>query len=291
MDKFIKLKTLLPHRLINPVSDLLMGIGAESVSEDITNIQKAELSSYFPVDTEIENKILIIENFISDIYSEYKADGFNLKFSWDYVDSSSWEHWKSYLKTVKASKRVVIKPPWEIYNQDQDKYVVEINPSVAFGTGHHETTTICIKFLDEIIAEHKNIKVLDVGCGSGILGITSVILGAKSATCIDNDFKATRETKLNSKRNNVEVKVSAVNGLIGCIVGKFDLIVSNIYAETLIDLKETFKERIKKNGFLVLSGIMCEKKQSVIKNYRLSGFTYINEKNDGNWTGLLFSMN
>ncbi len=290
MKNNIKLKTVLPNIIVSTVGDLLMGIGAESVSENIAVDEGVELHAYFPFDTDKKKIIKILRSFISNTFDSIQGD-LKIECNWEPVKKESWEKWKSYLKTVRASKRVIIRPPWDYYKALEDEHVIEINPSLAFGTGHHETTTICIQFIDEIIAKNKIDSVLDVGCGSGVLAISALKLGAKSAVCIDNDFKATRETVSNSTRNNVEIQISSVCGLIGAINGKFDLIVSNIYAETLISLRKNFIERLNENGFLVLSGIMKEKKDTVIGEFLASGLSLVNEKVDGNWAGLLFTIN
>ncbi|MGH7885984.1 MAG: 50S ribosomal protein L11 methyltransferase, partial [Thermodesulfobacteriota bacterium] len=183
-----------------------MGLGSQGVSEYIINHNTIELNSYFEADTVIEEVVENTEIFIKIVNIETKNIS-PAKFSWEYIDKSSWDIWKSYLKMVKVSKRVVIKPPWESYKAVNDEHVIEINPSLAFGTGHHETTTICIKYLDEITRTYKINTVLDIGSGSGILGICSVKLGVKYAVCIDNDFIAVKETVLNSRRNGVEANI------------------------------------------------------------------------------------
>lgn len=287
MKKLVQLKFLLPENIVEPVSDLIMGLEAQSVSHEPKDTLISELNSYFETDVDIKKTIKTVESFISYL-QEDSGEEIGIQVSWKHIDSKSWEKWKTLLKKVKASPRIVITPPWENCKSAGNEYLIEINPSVAFGTGHHETTTLCIKFIDEIFAENEINTVLDVGCGSGILGICAVKLGADIAVCIDNDFKAARETFLNSLRNKVEKKIYPLTGFLHSVNSKFDLVVSNIYAETLIDLKEEFQKRISDNGLLVLSGITIDKKNKVIDHYNSSQFKLISEKIDGDWAGLLF---
>ena len=121
----------------------------------------------------------------------------------EHIDRSSWEIWKSVLKTVRAGEKVVISPPWERYKCTGDEVSIIINPSMAFGTGHHETTKVCISYIEKMIGKHRTGSLLDVGCGSAVLSIAAVKLGVDQAVAFDIDPIAVRESNENIARNGV----------------------------------------------------------------------------------------
>ena len=288
-NKLKELKILLPKDISDSVSDLLLGMDADSVSETCEDTLICEINSYFDCKTDISEVVKKVETFISMLH-ENSGEEVAIKVCWQYVESSQ-DEWKKWLRTVKASKRVVIKPPWEEYKTGVGEVLVEINPSVAFGTGHHETTTLCIKYLDEIFLDKSINSILDVGCGSGILGICAAKLGAEIVFCLDNDPKAACETVLNSRRNSLSDKIYSFAGTLDSVNRKFDLVVSNIYAETLIKLMDEFHSILDDNGLLILSGITLDKKNLVIDEFSAGKFHFESEKTDGDWAALLFKSN
>ena len=145
--------------------------------------------------------------------------------------------------------------------------------------------------LDNVIDKYNCSSLLDIGCGSGILGIVGVKLGVNKVVCFDNDFKAARETMLNTIKNNAAENISIYCGYLDSIKGKFDIIVANIYAEILIDIKQKIKNRIAQKGILILSGITTDKKDLVIDSYTDNGFKCINVKTENDWVSLLLQLN
>ncbi len=282
-----KLTIELPGEMAAIVSDLLLSLEAGAVSEEQREHREPLIHAYFKEETDIAGIITAVEEF-SEFFGE-NAEA--MRFTTQYINQADWEDWKSYLKPVRASRRIVVRPPWEKqYKAELGTSVVEINPGTAFGTGHHETTRICISYLDEIIERFPGCSVFDVGCGSGILGICSVKLGADISFCTDTDFKAARETILNSARNAASNKVKVWCGSADCTRKKFDVVVSNTSKDTLISMKHVLKERLLPLGHLIMSGIQETERKEVAEIYRKSGYDIVGRKVDGGWAGLLVKL-
>ena len=259
-----KLTIELPGEMATPVSDLLLGLDAGAVSEEQREDGEPLIHAYFEEKTDIEGIITTVKEF-STLFDENTEA---VQFTTRYIDQQDWEGWKSYLKPVRASRRIVIRPPWEKqYQAEQGTQVIEINPGNAFGTGHHETTRICVSYLDEIIEKSPRCSVLDVGCGSGILAICSVKLGAGVSFCADIDLKAVRETISNSARNKTSGKVKVWCGSLDCTRKRFDVIVSNTSRDTLISMKDSLRGRLLPLGYLIVSGIQANEKEEVAGTY------------------------
>ena len=264
-----------------------MGLEAGAVSEEQREHGELLIHAYFEEKTDVAGVITTVRKFLTLLDENAEA----VRFTTRYINQADWEGWKSYLKPVRASRRIVIKPPWEKqYQAEQGTEVVEINPGNAFGTGHHETTRICASYLDEIIGEYPGCSVFDVGCGSGILGICSIKLGAGVSFCADIDFKAARETISNSTANGTSDRVKVWCGSVHCTRKKFDVIVSNTSRDTLISMKNSLKERLLPMGHLIVSGIQASEKQEIAGIYRNSGYDMVSEKVEGGWAGLLFRL-
>ncbi len=277
----------LPEEMAAPVSDLLLGLEAGAVSEEQRKYGGLLIHAYFKEKTDIAGIITTVKEF-STLFDE-SAEA--VRFTTRYIDQADWEGWKSYLKPVRASHRIVIKPPWEKqYQAEQGTKVVEINPGNAFGTGHHETTRICVSYLDEIIEKLPGCSVLDVGCGSGILAICSIKLGADISFCADIDFKAAVETISNSERNRISDKIKVWCGSLDCTRKRFDVVVSNTSKDTLISMKDSLKKRLLPLGHLIVSGIQANEKQEVADIYGNSGYDMVSGKVEGEWAGLLFRL-
>ena len=277
----------LPGEMAALVSDLLLGLEAGAVSEERREHEEPLIHAYFKEETDIAGIITAVREFSALFGQNAEA----ARFTTRHIDEADWEDWKSYLKPVRASRRIVIRPPWEKqYRAERGTKVVEINPGNAFGTGHHETTRICVSYLDEVIEKSPGCSVFDVGCGSGILGICSIKLGACISFCADIDFKAARETISNSARNATSDKVKVWCGSADCTRKKFDVVVSNTSKDTLISMKESLKERLLPSGCLIVSGIQENEKREVAEIYGNSGYDIVSGKVEGGWAGLLLKL-
>lgn len=202
------------------------------------------------------------------------------------VNEEDWENnWKKYYKPTKVSDKIVIKPIWESYDKSQDEIVVELDPGMAFGTGTHETTRMCMQSLEEYVKE--NSTVFDIGCGSGILSIVASKLGANKVIGVDLDPVAVKSSKENisyNELNNIEI---LEGNLMEVVNGKADIVVANIIADIIIFLTDGVKDFIKNKGYFISSGILNSRKQDVIDKLENSGFEIVEVKEQGEWVCII----
>lgn len=204
------------------------------------------------------------------------------------VDDEDWATaWKKHYRPFHISNSVVIKPSWEEYERQAGEIVIEMDPGMAFGTGTHETTRLCSQLLEQYVK--KDDTVIDVGCGTGILSIIAIKLGAIHATAIDIDEVAARVTKENCTLNGVLDSISVKKGVLEELEPQnADIVVANIIADVVISLSILLPTYLKKGGILLTSGIIKERKDDVIKAYTDLGFEFISLLEMGEWVAIVF---
>ncbi len=202
------------------------------------------------------------------------------------VDGDDWiEIWRKHYKPMKIGE-IVVCPEWISYDAKDGEKIVKIDSNMAFGTGEHETTSMCLEFLSDYIKE--DLSVIDVGTGSGILGISSVLMGAKKAVMTDIDPVAVETAKHNAKLNGVENScLITLDDLLSGQDAVGDIVVANITADILCLLAPSIKKHVKKGTLLILSGILKEKAELVISTYSKLNYKVINSKNKGEWVALV----
>lgn len=200
-------------------------------------------------------------------------------------------NWKKYWKPFKVDEHIIIKPTWEtVENVPEDTLVVKLDPGTAFGTGTHHTTRLCITQLKKYMQPGQ--EVLDVGCGSGILSIIALLLGAKEASATDVDIHAVEAAVENARVNGIESDVYTV--LTGDVISdadfrhkvgehKFDMVLANIFAEIIIPLSGVVKEMMKPGALFITSGIIDEREEDVRKALTENGFEIMEVTHSGGW--------
>ncbi|WP_291560387.1 MULTISPECIES: 50S ribosomal protein L11 methyltransferase [unclassified Clostridium] len=198
------------------------------------------------------------------------------------VNEEEWENnWKKYYKPTKIGDKIIIKPIWENYEPKDNDVIVELDPGMAFGTGTHETTRMCIKSLEKYV--DKNSVVFDIGTGSGILSISASKLGAEKVIAVDLDPVAVDSARKNVSYNHMD-NVEVLHGdLMEVVEGKADIVVANIIADVIIFLAEDVKEFIKREGYFISSGIILSRQEDVINKLKSCGFEILEVINDGEW--------
>lgn len=192
--------------------------------------------------------------------------------------------WKKYYKPVKVGRHLVVKPTWENYQPDPQDLVIEMDPGMAFGTGTHETTRLCLTLLEDIIQGGE--KVFDIGTGSGILAIAAKMLGASEVTAIDLDPVAVDAARINAELNQVAIGV--VQGdLLDQTQGKADVIIANIIADVIILLSGQMETTLKKGGLLVASGIIHLREEEVLAALKANGFEILDRRDENDWRAIL----
>lgn len=224
---------------------------------------------------------------IEALRNETEFDLGSLKTEISETDDSEWaDNWKEFFHPLPIGNSFVVKPTWEDW-EGEDRIVLEIDPESSFGSGQHETTSLCLEALEDISLE--GVSVLDMGCGSGILGIGALLLGAKDVLAVDIDKNAVDIAVKNANLNKVE----NFEGLCGNTLAdqgvyekvtskKYGVILANIVADVIIAMAPTFKKVLEDDGILICSGIISPRKGEVLTALAENGFalTGIGEKND-----------
>ena len=203
-------------------------------------------------------------------------------------------NWKQYFHTLEIGERIIVQPEWEEYKADANKIVFRINPGMSFGTGSHHTTKMCIEALDKVVKE--NSEILDLGCGSGILSLISILLGAKSAFAIDIDPLAVDISYQNAELNNISgqafyAKAGNVlddDSLVDEILSKtYDVVAANIVADVIIPLTPLAYKAVKDDGVFITSGIIEDRIDDVTSALTEAGFKIIEVKRSADWAAFV----
>ena len=197
------------------------------------------------------------------------------------------DEWKKYFHTVNITDNIVIKPSWDEYEPESNEIVIEIDPGLAFGTGTHETTSLCVEFLEKYVKGKE--KLLDIGCGSGILMLIGKKLGVKKVVGIDIDEKVRDVVLENFSKNGINDDFEVIIGnLVDDVNGKYDLVVSNILVDVLEKLLEDIEKILEKGATVIFSGILNEKEEAFVKKAENYNLKQIDRREKNNWVSLVF---
>ena len=203
---------------------------------------------------------------VAFLQERYNAEGIEHKIDLVGCEEQDWlNNWRQYFNVLPIGNRLLIRPTWRENYDAGDRKVINIDPGLAFGTGSHETTRLCLETLENHITENCGYSVLDVGCGSGILSIASVLLGADRAFGVDIDEMAVKTARENSELNGLADKIDIVCGnLTDKVSGKYDIVVANIVADAIIMLSKDVRKFLKPDGVYIMSGIIDTRADEVI---------------------------
>ncbi len=279
---------------VEPISNILHEAGASGVViEDPFDLTKEREQVFgeiyqlnpddYPEEGVIVKAYLPVNSFLSETVEEIKEaiNGLLLfgidighnKISLIEVNEEEWATaWKKYYHPVKISERFTIVPTWEEYEPvSTDELIIELDPGMAFGTGTHPTTVLCIQALERTVQTGDS--VIDVGTGSGVLSIAAAMLGAKEIKALDLDSVAVESALENVKLNKVDDIISvSQNNLLNNIDGPVDVVVANILAEIILLFTEDANKILKKDGLFITSGIITAKKEEVKEGLLAAGF-------------------
>jgi ribosomal protein L11 methyltransferase len=203
------------------------------------------------------------------------------------IDQEDWaESWKAYFWPEKVGERLVVKPTWRDYDAAKGEMVIEIDPGMAFGTGTHATTALCLRMIEHFL--EPGARVLDVGTGSGILMIAAARLGAATVTGIDNDAVATQVAGENLRLNGIDPgtwRVSTAD-LVDAVTGPYDFVVANILSEVILTLLEDVGTVLRPGGIFLCSGIIEENRDAVERKMKAVGFTILETRDRASWVAI-----
>ncbi len=253
------------------------------IDEDLMGLSDCEtrITVYLPSNSQGADMLLSIRAMLAEL-KETDTDGIygRLEAELSSIREEDWaNNWKQYFKPVKIGEKLVIKPSWEEYENDGSRIILEIDPASSFGTGQHHTTRLCLELLEKSL--NSGDRILDMGCGSGILSIGAMLLGAESAVAVDIEQNAAETALENAVKNHISPdKYETFYGniltdekLAKRIDAKYDVIAANIVADVLIAMKEHFLRYIKNGGILIVSGIIEERMHEVIGALEGVGFS------------------
>ncbi len=263
-----------------PLPDPVEGFGSDALPiPDETSI-----SGYLP-DTESSREILTV---IKKEAASLNAQNIRVTVRISIVDQEEWaESWKEFFHVTRITDRMVIRPTWREFNPEPDDLVIDIDPGMAFGTGTHPTTAMCLALLEKHLIPSD--LFLDVGTGSGILMIAAHKLGAHILTGIDNDEVAIRVASENLHKNKItqESFQMTVTTLDGLAQKEYDIIAANILAEVILEILPDIKKRLKKKGKAILSGIIRESLSNLLMGLKLNDLEVLETRTQGEWVALV----
>ncbi|WP_080844960.1 50S ribosomal protein L11 methyltransferase [Cytobacillus gottheilii] len=245
------------------------------------------VKAYLPVNSFLGETVDEIKEAINNLILFNIDIGLN-KVSISEVNEEEWATaWKKYYHPVKISERFTIVPTWEEYTPvSSDELIIELDPGMAFGTGTHPTTVMCIQALERTV-KHGD-YVVDVGTGSGVLSIAAAMLDAKKVTALDLDEVAVQSAKINVKLNKVHEKIDVFqNNLLDGVEGQADVVVANILAEVIMRFTSDVASAVKQDGYFIASGIIQQKKQDVKDKISEAGFDIIEVMQMEDWVAII----
>lgn len=303
------------------MSSMLMELGIEGIEiEDNVPLTKADQADMFidflpelPPDEGVSHVSFYIEddgNDYTDLLKQVKIELENLRsmvevgsgmISSSETEDLDWiNNWKKYFSSFTIDN-ILIKPTWEeLKEEHSDKLLIEIDPGISFGTGKHETTQLCIRELVKYIDKEQAPKVLDVGCGSGILSIVALKLGAREVVGTDLDADCMISTRDNMEVNHLDASLGQfyVGNLIDDVelqekVGteEYEIVVANILADVIIPMAPVIPARLKKGGYFITSGIIDFKENEVKEAIEKAGLEVVQINHQGEWVNITARKN
>ena len=304
MENWIEITIHTTNEASEIVESILLDYGSTGVAiEDPTTLEEnlhddfgtiVELSPTDFPDVGVIVKGYINElNFDDETFTRFKGEleqlGQNInigeffKIETTTIKDSDWENsWKDYFDILNIGEKFVIVPTWREYENEENKYVINIDPGMAFGTGGHETTSLCIKNLEKYVKPHDNI--IDVGCGSGILSIAASYLTDGEIKAVDLDKLAVDVSRENFALNNLENRITVEEAsLLTKETKKYNVIIANILAHIIELMLDDAYNLLEDGGYYITSGIIKDKKDELLEKMLERGFKLVEETSDNEW--------
>ena len=279
--------------MVESISDFLIGVfeaGVETGAPDEplygtinAYIQRASFDTIF-----VEETITSVTAYLSELATIFSVPTPELVSTM--VEEEDWgKSWKEHFKPFSIVPGLVISPTWEKYQPKPGEQVITMDPGMAFGTGHHATTSLTLECIQETLTDTVGLSLLDVGTGTGILGMAAVLFGAESVHGIDNDGDAVSVATDNVILNGMQERMRVSGGALAVIEDQFSVTVANIVHNVLISMVADLARVTSENGILILSGLLVgEQVENVIATFKLKGFVLLEQKEEKEWAALKF---
>jgi ribosomal protein L11 methyltransferase len=291
---WLKISVITDPALVEALSDFLVGVmgaGVEIVVNDglLYTTINAFLEKRNPDELQREYLLGQLTEYVRELAGIFQVPVPEIVSS--VIDEEDWgSTWKEHFKPFVIIPGLVIKPTWEEYQPGADEKIIEMDPGMAFGTGHHATTTLSLELLQAVLADQDAERVLDVGTGTGILGMAAALFGADRVVGIDNDPEAIAAAFENVRRNGLEQRMSVALTPLSILQGSYSIIIANIIHDVLLSLAGDLDRLIANGGTLILSGILTgEQSDTIIEHFSDRGFSLMRHLQQNEWSALLLN--
>ncbi|MBQ8297592.1 MAG: 50S ribosomal protein L11 methyltransferase [Ruminococcus sp.] len=266
------------------------------IDDDLMGLSECEtcVTVYLPGNSQGADMLSSIKAMLAEMKDNDSEKAYGrLEAELSNICEEDWaNNWKQYFKPLKVGEKLVIKPSWEEYENTENRIILEIDPASSFGTGQHNTTRLCLELMETSI--NTGDKLLDMGCGSGILSIGAMLLGAESAVAVDIEENSAATAMENALKNNIPAEkyhtycgnILSDEALADKIDAAYDMITANIVADVLIAMKDHFVRYLREDGILIISGIIEERMHEVVDAVEGAGFTALDSRVKDGWAAV-----
>jgi ribosomal protein L11 methyltransferase len=291
--QWLELTITLPSTGAESLGETLVALGSPGVVQEsmprpreVSDEQAlAKVVSAFPLEQVTERLLGEVRRALDDLEP---AASVQPTLSMQLIDGGAWvEQWKRFYRPFKIGQRLVVRPPWESYTAQTDEFVLTLNPGQAFGTGLHATTQLCLTLLETIVAARSGARLLDVGCGSGILSLAAVLFGCASAFGVDLDRLAVWVARVNARLNHLSKQVTFAAGSLEMVADRCDIVVVNILLEPILAMLNPLHTAIVPGGTLMLSGILSAEVPQLRRGLLTHGWHITQQVAQDEWTAVV----
>lgn len=294
--KWLQVTVTADPALIESVSDFLIGVldaGVEAAAIDEPDY--GTINGYIqapdPNPEEVERILAQVSGYLNELKDIFKVPAPQL--SSKIIEDEDWgKSWKEHFKPFTIVPGLTIVPTWEEYTPKADEAVITMDPGMAFGTGHHATTSLTLEFIRESLEGTRGKQLLDVGTGTGILGMAGLLFNAEAVKATDNDPDAVKAAKENVTRNGMQEKMDVSLASLSELTDTYDVVIANIVHDVLVGMADDLIRLTKKDGYLILSGLLAEKQVGNIREvFCGKGLTFAGDKIRAEWAAIRFVKN
>lgn len=288
MRRWLVITLLIPNEFEEGVSNFLIEQGATGIEEVDEDSEWKKLRTYFPQYRKGQRILRLLRRYLNSLRN-LNPQMPHIRFDTVSIPEQNWaENWKRFFRPVQITSKFVVKPPWSKTQLKKGQISINITPGMAFGTGTHATTKMCIQALEQRLRK-RGLSVLDVGTGSGILLIVAARLGAGEVWGVDIDGVAIENARENVRQNGISDIIRIRKGRVGDIRKRFDVVVANIDLRSLERMRWSLTHHLKSKGFLILSGVLEGDGDRLRQHYMDTGhFQWAKVIKEGEWVCLTF---